>query len=373
MITYAGLFLLSAATLIFEINLTRIFSVAQFYHFSFLIVSLALLGFGASGTFLSLFPHLRERDPARVLPVLSWGFALTAAGSYALTLYLPFDSFRIAHDWRQGAVLALHYVALATPFFCCGTAVGLLLAARPQDANRTYAANMIGSAVGCLIAVVAPSLLGGEGTVLLSAALGILAALTFQLQVASVQVRKSAGIQVALLLVFFVAALRLPPFLEIRISPYKSLSYLLLYPDAELVSQRWNGFSRVDVVRSASIRSLPGRGFVCAGQPPLQLGLTVDGDDLSTISHVPPGFTALEHTDCLLTALPYRLRPSARALVLGPRGGFDVLTALAEGAQRVTAVEPNPLIVEAVRAQGAWAGDLYDDPRVTVVVEEGRA
>ncbi len=386
MITYAGLFLLSAATLIFEVNLTRIFSVAQFYHFAFMIVSLALLGFGASGTFLTLrqrsgqplFPHLKEHSPARILTRLSWGFALTAIGSYTLTLYVPFDSFRIAHEWQQGAVLALHYVVLAAPFFCSGTAVGWLLAARPASANRIYAANLTGSATGCILAVVVPSLAGGEGTVLLSAALGLLAALIFQLQVASRQVGTLA-LQVALILVFLVAALWTPPFLDIRLSPYKSLSYALLYPDVELTFQHWNGFSRVDVVQSTSIRSLPGRGFTCTGQPPLQLGLTVDGDSLTPISHVRPGFTDLEGpgnpslTDCLLTALPYQLRPGARALVLEPRGGFDVLVALAEGAQAVTAVEANPLIVEAVRAQGEWAGNLYDDPRVTVVVEEGRA
>jgi len=378
--TYAGLFLLSAATLVFEINLTRLFSVAQFYHFAFMIVSLALLGFGASGTFLTLCPRLKERDPARVLSLLGWGFALTAVGSYILTLYVPFDSFRIAHDWRQAVVLALHYVALATPFFCSGTAVGLLLAAHPEDANRTYAANLTGSAVGCLIAVVAPSLLGGEGVVLLSSALGIVAALIFQYPVVSSQYPVVSSryyvsrlTQLALVLLLLLAALHLPSFLEIRLSPYKSLSYALLYPDAELVSRRWNGFSRVDVVRSQSIRRLPGRGFICAGGPPPQLALTVDGDDLSPISHVAPGFAELPFTDCLLTALPYRLRPSARALVLEPRGGFDVLVALAEGAQTVTAVEANPLIVEAVRAQGEWAGGLYDDPRVTVVVEEGRA
>jgi hypothetical protein len=185
MITYAGLFLLSAATLIFEVNLTRVFSVAQFYHFAFMIVSLALLGFGASGTFLTLFPRLKERDHVRTLTWLSWGFAFTAVGSYALTLYVPFDSFRIAHDWRQGVVLALHYVALATPFFCSGTAVGLLLVAHPERANRTYATNLTGSAVGCLLAVVVPSLVGGEGTVLLSAALGILASVVFQYPVSS--------------------------------------------------------------------------------------------------------------------------------------------------------------------------------------------
>ncbi|GAI47516.1 unnamed protein product, partial [marine sediment metagenome] len=45
---HLGILLLSAATLLFEITLTRVFSVAQWYHFAFMVVSLALLGFGAS-------------------------------------------------------------------------------------------------------------------------------------------------------------------------------------------------------------------------------------------------------------------------------------------------------------------------------------
>jgi hypothetical protein len=391
MITYVGLFLLSAATLIFEIHLTRVFSVAQFYHFAFMVVSLALLGFGASGAFLTFRRYSVSRRVGRFksLSHWSWGFALAAIGSYALTLYVPFDSFRIAHDWRQGAVLALHYVALSLPFFCSGAAVGLLLATRPSEANSTYAANLTGSAVGCLLAVVASSLVGGAGVVFLSAALSILAALTFQYSVVSSQYpvastkfpvlrftpsgHVSRTIQVALVFILVLVARWTPPFLEIRLSPYKGLSYALLYPDAELIFQRWNGFSRVDVVRSQSIRGLPGSGFRCSVLPPPQLGLTIDGDDLNFISHAEPGSTTLAFTDCLLTALPYRLRPAARALALEPRGGFDVLTALAEGAETIAAVEPNPLIVEAVRAQGEWAADLYDDPRVTVVVEEGRS
>ncbi len=366
--TYLGLFLLSAASLAFEINLTRIFSVAQFYHFAFMIVSLALLGFGASGTALALFPRWKDRDLARTLPRLSWGFLLAVVGSYALTLHVPFDSFQIARDGWQGVILALHYVALATPFFCSGAAIGLLLSARPKQTPRLYAANLSGSAIGCLLAVAAPSLVGGEGTVLLAAALGCLAGLAF-LPRPSWTALAALGMALALVLMAFWT----PSFPRIRLSPYKGLSYALLYPDAELVFRRWNGFSRVDVVASESIRNLPGRGFRCPGSPPPQRGLTVDGDDLSPISHISPGFSRLDFTDCLLTALPYRLRPQAHALVLEPRGGFDLLVPLAEGARRVTAVEANPLIVEAVRAQGAWAGHIYDDPRVTTVVEEGRA
>ena len=120
---HLGLFLLSAASLAFEINLSRLFSVAQFYHFAFMVVSLALLGYGASGSLLSLLPRLTRRGAKRLPVWLSRGFALAAVGAYALTIYLPFDSFRLARDWRQGLILALHYVGLAAPFFCSGAVV----------------------------------------------------------------------------------------------------------------------------------------------------------------------------------------------------------------------------------------------------------
>jgi hypothetical protein len=367
--------ILSAATLALEINLTRLYAVAQFYHFAFLIVSLALLGFGTSGTLLVLLPGRPARDPRRALSWTGWGFAATAIGAYALTLYLPFDSFRIAIDARQWGVLALHYLALSTPFLCSGLAVGLLLTTDPERSNRIYAANMVGSAAGCLLAVVLPVLVGGEGVVLLSAALGISASLVCTWKAEHSQSRRLLAriAHGAALLALALSAFRLPPWLEIRLSPYKGLSYLLLYPDAEHISQRWNSISRVDVVRSSSIRSLPGSGFSCTHPPPAQLGLAVDGDGVTPISHASPGFTELPYTDCLLTALPYRLRPGARALVLKPAGGFDVLVALAEGAERVTAALANPLVVQAVREQGAWAGYVYDDPRVNLVTEEERS
>ncbi|MCS7178732.1 MAG: hypothetical protein N0A03_05590 [Anaerolineae bacterium] len=362
-----GLFLLSAATLAFEVNLVRLFSVSQFYHFAFMTVSLALLGFGASGTFLSLAGG-RIRRPERALALLAWGFALSAVGAYGLTQALPFDSFRVTLDPGQWGILTLHYVALSLPFFCAGAATGLLLAIRRGQVGRTYAANLAGSALGCLLAVVVPSRTGAEGMVFLTAALGGLSALLFyrpRWPGALVQWLVAGGL--------VLTAFRLPPVLEIRLSPYKGLSYALQYPDSRLLLRAWNGISRVDVVESSLIRSLPGQGIACRGQPPPQRALFVDGDDLSPITHVSDPAELAPLTDCLLTALPYRLRPGARALVLDPRGGWDLWVALAEGARSVTAVEPNPLVVAAVRAQGAWAGNLYDRPDVALFIEDGRA
>lgn len=363
----AGLFLLSAASLALEINLTRLFAVAQFYHFAFLSISLALLGFGASGTFLSVF-RAPLRRPERALPAFGWGFAATAIGAYGLTQALPFDSFRVALNPEQWGVLALHCLALSLPFFCAGATVGLLLARRPGEVGRTYAANLAGSAWGCLLALLLPPATGAEGMVLFCAALGGLAGLLFGSPRLPFQALQ--GLAVALLAL---GAFRPPAWMEVRLSPYKGLQYALQYPDSRLVFRAWNSISRVDVVEASAIRSLPGQGIACRGQPPPQRGLFVDGDDLSPVTRVAMPADLRPQTDCTLHALPYRLRPDARALVLEPRGGWDIWVALAEGARSVTAVEPNPLVVRAVREQAGWTEVPYDRPEVGLAIEDVRA
>jgi hypothetical protein len=370
-----GLGLLSAATLAFEITLTRLFSVAQFYHFAFMIVSIALLGFGASGTALAIFPTLGRKDPQKSLAILACATGLSILGAYLLSNGLPFDSFSIAWDRRQVAILILDYFALATPFFFSGMAVGLLLAIFPRSPGQIYSANLLGSAVGCLIALAAPSRLGGEGTVVLSsglAALGGIACLGRRHPRTSHSIVRQALAGSLAFLLLAIATLDLGlrlvgrpglPGLEVKISPYKSLSYALQQPGAEVTFRRWNAFSRIDVVHSTSIHSVPGLSYRYLQPLPLTDGLLVDGDDLSPIL---PSGTDNAFMDYLPSAVAYHLRPAANALVLEPRGGLDILSALELGALQVTAVEANPLIVES-------AGYAYQDPRVEVLLESERS
>jgi len=368
-VIYLGVFLLSMASLAFEITLTRIFSLAQWYHFAFMSVSMALLGFGASGSFLSASPHLLRRDIPRLLALLSALFSASVIASYLTINYIPFDSYRIAWEPIQFLYLAIYYLSLSSPFFFCGLAVGTLLAAKPELASKVYSSNLAGSAIGCLAAAASPTLLGGEGTVMLDALLGALASGAFDL---SRKPKAKKGLQHFLSIsVLLFLTLRPPSFLEVHLSPYKGLSQIMRYPGTKVVFRRWNAFSRVDVVESESIRSAPGLSLVYPNPPPPQLGVFTDGSNLSPITKADGG---MEFLDYLPTSLPYLLRPGAKALIIEPKGGLDVLTALWEGASSVTAVESNPLIVEAMRAEfGDFAGGIYDDPRVEVVVESGRS
>ncbi|HEY3476103.1 MAG TPA: hypothetical protein VGK56_15930, partial [Anaerolineales bacterium] len=364
---WLSLFLLSAATLTFEINLTRLFSVAQFYHFAFMIVSIALLGFGASGTALAVVPALQKGPPLQRLTQLAFATGISILVAFLLTNWLPFDSFSIAWDRRQVWILILHYIALAAPFFFSGMALGFLLGAFPASAGMTYAINLFGAATGCVLALLVPSFLGAEGTVILSIGLASLASLISALRLHRIWHPLVLGICVLFLFSLFDLGLRAAgrpsfPFLELHISPYKSLSYALQYPGSEVIHRQWNAFSRIDIVRSGGIHSLPGLSYRYLQPLPSLDGLLVDGDDLSPIMQPSTESAFVAH---LPNALAFHLRPQSSALILEPRGGLDVLTALALGSEQVTVTQINPLIVQAV--------PVYRDPRVQVYVGSDRS
>ncbi len=355
---YAGLFLLAAATLGLEISLTRVFALAQWYHFAFMAISVALLGMGAGGTALSLAPGLK-RHPRPVAALAALGCALGTLGGYLAANTLPFDAYRIAWEPIQFLYMALYYLALAVPFFCASLGTGLLLATSPRHSHRVYAANLLGSAAGCGLAPLILSWAGGAGSVGAWAALAALAALSF----AWTRTRRPGVVAAGLVLVLAGLALSMfrPAWFEVRLSPYKGLPQALQAPGAVLVSQRWNAMARVDVVDSPALHAAPGMSLGCQASQPEQQALFVDGDNPSPLLLADPA-SLRSWAGCLPLALPFALRPGADTLVLEPGGDLDPLLAQALGAGRLTVVEPNRLLAEA--AGGHPGADL--------VVESGR-
>jgi len=368
-VLHLAVFLLSAATLVFEITLTRVFSVAQWYHFAFMTVSLALLGLGASGTVLAVWPRLLERDLVKLLGTLSLLFSMSVVLGYLVSNHVPFDSYQLALDRRQIVYLAIYYVSLAVPFLFSGLAVGVVLAAAPEQAGKAYFANLMGSALGCPAALVMLDLSGGEATVVTASLLGALAAL-------GLSHRRSGGrlaLATAVTVLLLISVLRLPSLLEIRMSPYKALSNSLRYPGARIAHREWNAFSRIDVVESESIRSAPGLSYTYTGDLPPQKGVFTDGETLSPLTAAGPG-NDLGFLDSLLVSLPYRLTSQPRVLILEPGAGLDVMVGLQNGASRIFAVESNPLVIDVVRERyGEFAGHLYELDGVTVIAEDGRS
>jgi hypothetical protein len=70
-------------------------------------------------------------------------------------------------------------------------------------------------------------------------------------------------------------------------------------------------------------------------------------------------------------SLPFQMRPPGRVLVLGAGAGNDVAAALRNGAQHVTAVEIDPLVLELGKKYHPERP--FDSPRVTPVLNDARA
>lgn len=366
---YLRVVTLSAASLLLEGALLRLLAVTQFYHFAFLVVSLALLGFGASGSLLSIWPRLKTIPPDRLLAITSLGFTLSTGLAYAVVNLLPFDSYSIAWEKRQIFFFILYYLALTLPFLFAGLGIGGGIAASQDRSHLIYAANLLGSGIGAILAPLILWLAGVPGATLASALIGMLGGLT----------RKPRWVTWALGFGLFGGLVGLVLLgntnfgnnapMGMTISPYKGLAQAQRYPGSSVIFRRWNAISRVDVIADAGIRQLPGLSYTYAENPPPQYGLSLDGDSPQPITLTPPGDFAA--ADYMPEALAFKLRPEARVLVLEPGGGLSLLQALAGGSHEITAVAGNPLDVHAV-AQVSPLANPYNHPNVETVIETSR-
>jgi hypothetical protein len=329
----AALSLLSASVLLLQVALTRFFSIAQFYHFAFLVVSLALLGFGGSGSILAVVPRLRGYSTFHAL-----GFALTTLLSFLFVNYYSFDAYRVALHYQQTILLTANLLALALPFGCAGMLIGAQLSQAGQRSGQMYGMTLLGSAGGAFAAPLVISMLGCERTILFAATLGAIVAFFL-----GGHLRWAAGLTVVVMSGLLIA---FPSTFEIQLSSYKTLSRFELDPSAEVLATRQNAYSRLDIVQSSTIHSAQGLSTTYFGSIPPQMGLILDGETLLPVpqtSLAPQGLA-----QSLPAAVAYTVRPAAETLILKSGGGMDVWAAVANGAQHVTVIESNALVFEAL-------------------------
>ncbi|MFQ5926508.1 MAG: SAM-dependent methyltransferase, partial [Terriglobia bacterium] len=367
-----AILLISAATLAYQIALMRVFSISQWHHFAYMVISIALLGFGASGTFLTLARTRLLRGFPAAFAGFSALFALSLPACFWLAQRIPFDPFLIVWDARQYLYLGGYYLVLFVPFFCAGSAIGLALVYWARMAPRVYFFNLLGSGLGSLALVVFLYWVPAEQTITL---IYVLAATATLLVLPPLRVR--ARMLLVLLLVAAFYVLLGADVLAVRISQYKGLRVNLNLPGAEVIARDSSPLGRLDVLRSPAFHHAPGMSLAARATPPAQLGLFVDAELAGALTRFQGDIQAARFLDWTSAALPYHLlathRGKKRLLVLGAGGGADVLLALYHAAAAIEAVELDPRVLRLVRDTFAdFTGGLYRLPRVRLHAREAR-
>ena len=354
----AGLFLLSLATLLLELSLTRVLSVTLWYHFGFLVISTALLGFGVSGVMLATWCALGNTPRLdRALSFFALGFSVAVIASFWCMQRIPFDPFALATDHRQLLFMPLYLIVVAVPFFFAGGAISLLLTRSGPSVNRLYAFDLLGAGLGCaLVAWVMPHL-GGSGSVLFSALMGTLAAVLFAGRANLVPGVASGLAAIGLLFASFHGDRVIP----IHVGAFKVRAYSPIY-------SVWNIMSLVQVVERPAGATRPSERVLLIDAGTAATGIGDLRPNVNTVLEKDP------HAADDLSAEAYLGRSGARVLIIGSGAGPQVLQGLALHANSITAVEINPAIndIAANRMNDFWGG-LFHRPEVHLVTDEGRS
>ncbi len=368
----AAVAMLSAAALAYEILLMRLFSIILWHHFAYMMISVALLGYGAAGAFVALAQRALLPRYAPVFVAAAASFGIFGVAGFLLAQQVAFDPLEMLWDPQQPLRLMLIYLLLFVPFFCAATAICLTFTRFGGESHRIYAADIVGAGAGSLAILATLFIVAPADALKLIGALGLAAAAVAAFRCGL----RPQWIAIGLLVAAVAMPLGLPAdWIRLVPSEYKDLSQALQIGGARVVAERSSPLGLVTVVESPRVpfRHAPGLSLAAPSEPPPQLGVFVDGDGPSALVRYDGQREPLAYLDYLTSALPYHLLSRPRVLVLGAGAGADVLQAIYHDARAIDAVELNPQIVDLVEHQfGGHSGTPFSAPSVRIHIGEAR-
>ena len=167
-----AVFALSLSSFTFEVILTRTFSISQWNHLSFMVISIALFGFAASGTLLSILEARKSAWPRRLFygdtaAVIITLYTLSTIGSFIVLNRIPLDYLKLPIEPVQAFYLLTAYLLLALPFFFTGLTICISYTHHVEKTGLIYFASMAGSAIGAVLPAALLPVLGEENIILL--------------------------------------------------------------------------------------------------------------------------------------------------------------------------------------------------------------
>ena len=403
----AGIFCASASTLVYQIGLTRLFSIIMWHHHAYLVVSVALLGFGAAGAYVASKSASKNPTllPPQSLLQNAVAYALTLPASYFLATRIQIHVMNLLGDGRNFCIFLMLLGLLAVPFFFAGLIIAACFQAYSKQAGQLYAFDLLGAAAGALTAPFLLNLIGVNGTAMAAALFAGMAALCFSFQ--QTKNRLLSGVMAGLFLfatvgfgvgflfweipmdiskqnltINYQESPRLKKVYSLEI-PYfqdKHLVWVQSVPDMTQHQIMHSAIAQLDIWPEHSMHMLGGGefGLVDAQVVPMRM-VTQDGIG-PTFLYKNAGrlenFPSLDDSQfsSAYLALKTSGKTKPKVLVIGVGGGIDVMTALFHDALSVTAVEINQAMIRMVTKNYAdYIGYLFSNPGITLIREDGRS
>lgn len=362
---YWGTFLIAFTTLALEITLTRILSVTTWYHLAFFAIGVAMLGMTAGATTVYLRADwFSERRLQAAVAKACLGYALLTPPALVLILMIPAGFHRSIMGLMSIIAIA---VICALPFYCSGVAISAILTKSHLPIGRLYASDLIGASLGCLFVLGGLEVLDAPSLVLLSSAIGALAAYAFTNGAAPTALRR-LSLTVGVLLA-----------IAVPLNAATSFGIQPLVVKGQLdgvewhLLDRWNSFSRIVVYKGEeSAPQYWGPSPKAPQEPITQYGMVIDGLAGTTMRKFETN-ADIDHLRYDVTNAAYHLRPQGGAAIIGVGGARDIQSALLFGHEKVYGIDVNPIFIDLLQNEFREFAGVADREEVTLVVDEARS
>ncbi len=360
-----SLFLLSALTLCFEILLIRLFSIIQWHHFAYMVISLALLGYGISGTFITIAFKTLRRNCNEIYVGCIFCFAITSLTSFLVAQHIPFNAEEIFWNPKQLLFLLAIFLILTVPFFFAASGICLILSCYRNYVSRIYGYDLLGAGIGSIVVILLLYVFFPQNALIITSSLALLATIIAAWEL-KLPYRKNVTFFLILVAVgVFVTSQNF----NLHLSPYKALRQYLRINGTEIIEQYSSPLGLLSVLKSEVIplRYAPGMSLNSQMEPLDQIGIFTDGDNLSVLTKRTENREQLAYLDQTTSALPYHLGKSSKVLILGAGGGTEILLGKYHTIPDIDAVELNPQIASILEEHFVeYVGNVFDGESSTL-------
>ncbi len=352
--------IISAAIVAYEIQLMHFFTIVQWHHFAYMVISIALLGFGASGTLISLFRNEMLKRADWLLPffMISSGLMMSISVRVSRMDFLLFDSYLLFVDRSQFTRLLGSYFLFFLPFLMGSLALGLVFVKKVAQIGIFYFSDMLGSGLGGILAIFLLWQLEPVDLPWVIALMPLLAGLLL------IKKRGRPLLSAYGLLVLVICFYQGHSSFELKSSQFKSISYALNLPEAKIEVQQSSPYGLV--VSSPMQRYAPGLSLNYMQEIEPSKVIFNNGNWYAAI---PQGNKAdsLQVLNQTTMALPYVLESPQKVLIFHAGAGFEVAHALSNKAEHIYAVEPNAMVTGLIKGHYAqYTDSLFYRPEVQV-------
>jgi len=358
---YAGIFFVSLATLLLEFSLTRVLSVSLWYHFAFMVISVALLGFGISGVILSLSKTLSSMSVDKLLTFLSILFGISVMVSFYLMNLIPFDPFSLLIEPEQFLYLPLYYILITLPFIFPVLIISVLLTRFKRNVPKLYFFDLTGAGLACVFFVLLIPVAGGNGMIIFVSAFAFLSAIIFSFKSA----QKYAMLSFILMALGFSYMIDKDVRFPINVTANKLYGkFIADRPDLKILSE-WNTISKIDVMID---EDKPVDGYQLYSAIIDAGNATTNIPNLKTL---PPPTRPADASN-----LAFTIKDSAsKVFIIGSAGGGEILTSLYRNAKDITAVEINGILNDLIESKLLyWTGPLVkNNKKVKLITDDARS